>query len=214
MARPPERGVLLAVPQSAVRRRCRWVVARSRRWARCALPAGAHPDVLGGVAPLATRRASVRLAPQRLRGHAAVRRLPVVRRRLHDVGDAADPGGGGDQRRPVRHAVLGTDIGGFVPTAEYTGELHVRWFQFGAFCPLFRAHGRDWHLRLPWGWNTGELGPVEVEGYAGGAANPDSTRAAQRVGRADLPEVPRAALSHAPVHLHRRHAPVATRDSR
>ena len=33
----------------------------------------------------------------------------------------------------------GTDIGGFVPTKEYTGELHVRWFQFGAFCPLFRS---------------------------------------------------------------------------
>ncbi len=41
----------------------------------------------------------------------------------------------------------GTDIGGFVPTAEYTGELHVRWFQFGAFCPSFRAHGRNWHLQ-------------------------------------------------------------------
>jgi alpha-glucosidase/alpha-D-xyloside xylohydrolase len=67
----------------------------------------------------------------------------------------------------------GTDIGGFVPTAEYTGELHVRWFQFGAFCPLFRAHGRTWHLRLPWGWNTGELGPNEVSGYTDGAANPD-----------------------------------------
>ena len=67
----------------------------------------------------------------------------------------------------------GTDIGGFVPTAEYTGELHVRWFQFGAFCPLFRAHGRDWHLRLPWGWNTGELGPMELRGYADGAAHPD-----------------------------------------
>jgi alpha-glucosidase/alpha-D-xyloside xylohydrolase len=40
--------------------------------------------------------------------------------------------------------------------------LHVRWFQFGAFCPLFRAHGRTWHLRLPWGWNTGELGPNEL----------------------------------------------------
>ena len=66
----------------------------------------------------------------------------------------------------------GTDIGGFVPTAEYTGELHVRWFQFGAFCPLFRAHGRTWHLRLPWGWNTGELGPSEVRGYTGGAAEP------------------------------------------
>jgi alpha-glucosidase/alpha-D-xyloside xylohydrolase len=67
----------------------------------------------------------------------------------------------------------GTDIGGFVPTPEYTGELHVRWFQFGAFCPLFRAHGRTWHLRLPWGWNTGELGPSEVRGYTAGAGNPD-----------------------------------------
>jgi alpha-glucosidase/alpha-D-xyloside xylohydrolase len=65
----------------------------------------------------------------------------------------------------------GTDIGGFVPTKDYTGELHVRWFQFGAFCPLFRAHGRTWHLRLPWGWNTGELGPNEVSGY-NEAANP------------------------------------------
>ena len=69
----------------------------------------------------------------------------------------------------------GTDIGGFVPTKEYTGELHVRWFQFGAFCPLFRAHGRTWHLRLPWGWNTGELGISEVANYTGGAANPDAS---------------------------------------
>ena len=65
----------------------------------------------------------------------------------------------------------GTDIGGFIPTAEYTGELHVRWFQFGAFCPLFRAHGRDWHLRLPWGWNTGELGPNEVANFPGPPAS-------------------------------------------
>ncbi|MGA3236719.1 MAG: TIM-barrel domain-containing protein [Bryobacteraceae bacterium] len=50
----------------------------------------------------------------------------------------------------------GTDIGGFVPTAEYTGELYVRWFQFGAFNPLFRSHGRIWPLHLPWGWNTGQ----------------------------------------------------------
>src|SRR6202167_4792142 len=28
----------------------------------------------------------------------------------------------------------GTDIGGFVPTPEFTAELYVRWFQFGAFC--------------------------------------------------------------------------------
>jgi alpha-glucosidase/alpha-D-xyloside xylohydrolase len=55
----------------------------------------------------------------------------------------------------------GTDTGGFVPTAELTGELYTRWFQFSAFTPLFRSHGRTWKLRLPWGWNTGDFGPVE-----------------------------------------------------
>jgi alpha-glucosidase/alpha-D-xyloside xylohydrolase len=55
----------------------------------------------------------------------------------------------------------GSDTGGFYPTRELTGELYVRWFQFSAFCPSFRSHGRTWHLRLPWGWNTGEFGPIE-----------------------------------------------------
>ena len=59
----------------------------------------------------------------------------------------------------------GTDIGGFIPTQEYTGELYARWFQFAAFCPLFRSHGRDWRLHRPWGWNTGELGYAETSGY-------------------------------------------------
>lgn len=59
----------------------------------------------------------------------------------------------------------GTDIGGFNPTPEYTGELHVRWFQFGAFCPSFRAHGRNWHLKLPWGWNGGDGGPFEAGNF-------------------------------------------------
>ena len=66
----------------------------------------------------------------------------------------------------------GTDIGGFVPTKEFTAELYLRWFQFGAFCTLFRCHGRAWKLRLPWGWNTGEIGPTEISGY-GGSALPD-----------------------------------------
>ena len=66
----------------------------------------------------------------------------------------------------------GTDIGGFVPTKEFTAELYLRWFQFGAFCPLFRCHGRAWKLRLPWGWNTGDLGPPEISNY-GEAAVPD-----------------------------------------
>jgi alpha-glucosidase/alpha-D-xyloside xylohydrolase len=69
----------------------------------------------------------------------------------------------------------GTDIGGFVPTPEFTAELYVRWFQFGAFCPLFRCHGRTWKLRLPWGWNTGDPGPVESNKY-NGAAVPDSSQ--------------------------------------
>jgi alpha-glucosidase/alpha-D-xyloside xylohydrolase len=69
----------------------------------------------------------------------------------------------------------GTDIGGFVPTPEFTAELYVRWFQFGAFCPLFRSHGRTWKLRLPWGWNMGDPGPVEVRNYDG-ASTPDSSQ--------------------------------------
>jgi alpha-glucosidase/alpha-D-xyloside xylohydrolase len=57
-----------------------------------------------------------------------------------------------------------SDTGGFVATRELTGELYARWFQFSAFCALFRAHGRNWHLRLPWGWNTGDAGPIETPG--------------------------------------------------
>jgi alpha-glucosidase (family GH31 glycosyl hydrolase) len=68
----------------------------------------------------------------------------------------------------------GTDIGGFVPTKDFLGDLYVRWFQFGAFCPLFRSHGRAWHLRLPWGWNTGEIGPEEITTYSGAALPPTS----------------------------------------
>jgi alpha-glucosidase/alpha-D-xyloside xylohydrolase len=55
----------------------------------------------------------------------------------------------------------GSDTGGFFPTKELTGELYARWFQFSAFTPLFRSHGRTWKLRLPWGWDAGEFGPVE-----------------------------------------------------
>ena len=62
----------------------------------------------------------------------------------------------------------GTDIGGFVPTKEFTAELYLRWFQFGAFCTLFRSHGRAWKLRLPWGWNTGDPGPAEINNYKRG----------------------------------------------
>lgn len=50
----------------------------------------------------------------------------------------------------------GTDTGGFYQdqARELKGELFARWFQFSAFCPLFRSHGRDWRYRhLPWGFS-------------------------------------------------------------
>jgi alpha-glucosidase len=49
----------------------------------------------------------------------------------------------------------GTDIGGFFHTVPESGELFARWFQFAAFCPIFRSHGRGvgprgWREHLPW----------------------------------------------------------------
>lgn len=61
-----------------------------------------------------------------------------------------------------------TDIGGFFTTglgARFPDgnadpayrELYVRWFQYGAFCPLFRSHGtgtarEPWHFGEPGDW--------------------------------------------------------------
>lgn len=69
----------------------------------------------------------------------------------------------------------GSDIGGFWMTKELTGELFVRWFQFGAFCPLFRSHGRPSQTRLPWGWDTGEIGPPEMEDAPSFAVEPQAS---------------------------------------
>ncbi|NYI07680.1 glycoside hydrolase family 31 protein [Allostreptomyces psammosilenae] len=56
-----------------------------------------------------------------------------------------------------------TDIGGFHggdPDDPAYREVLVRWFQFGAFCPIFRLHG----FRIPWMPLGGEMtgGPNEV----------------------------------------------------
>jgi alpha-glucosidase/alpha-D-xyloside xylohydrolase len=84
----------------------------------------------------------------------------------------------------------GTDTGGFVPTHELTPELFVRWFQFSAFCPSFRCHGRAWKLRLPWGWNLGTPGPIEVTGdLAQGWPPPEDLH------RADVEEICRKFLN-------------------
>lgn len=55
----------------------------------------------------------------------------------------------------------GSDIGGFYANNELTGELYARWHQFAAFCGSFRAHGRTWWTRLPWGWGGSDMGPRE-----------------------------------------------------
>ena len=73
--------------------------------------------------------------------------------------------------RALPVSLLGHRHRGFVPTKEFTGELYVRWFQFVRSVRSFRSHGRTWKLRLPWGWNTGELGPNEIRSY-GDATNP------------------------------------------
>jgi alpha-glucosidase/alpha-D-xyloside xylohydrolase len=65
----------------------------------------------------------------------------------------------------------GSDTGGFyanIEPVELTGELYARWFQFSAFCPSFRSHGRIWRLRVPWGWGLSEMGHLE------GQRNPPS----------------------------------------
>ena len=49
-----------------------------------------------------------------------------------------------------------TDIGGFfihqTPQDPAYQELFVRWYQFGAFCPLFRVHGTDYPKEM---WRFG-----------------------------------------------------------
>ena len=64
----------------------------------------------------------------------------------------------------------GSDIGGFYSNVEKTGELYARWFQFGAFCPSFRSHGRTTMTILPWGWGQGDRGELETSTKPG----PDS----------------------------------------
>src|SRR2546430_6316033 len=53
-----------------------------------------------------------------------------------------------------------TDIGGFVvanPDDPAYRELYVRWFEFGAFCPIFRAYGtRTTNQNEIWSYRSDE----------------------------------------------------------
>jgi alpha-glucosidase/alpha-D-xyloside xylohydrolase len=62
----------------------------------------------------------------------------------------------------------GSDTGGFyagIDPPELSGELYARWFQFSAFCPSFRSHGRIWRLRTPFGWGLAEMGSTEGQRF-------------------------------------------------
>ena len=69
----------------------------------------------------------------------------------------------------------GSDTGGFYATAERTGDLYARWFQFSAFCGSFRSHQRTWHLGLPWGWGGNDMGVREDNNDNSPAKNPERT---------------------------------------
>ncbi len=47
----------------------------------------------------------------------------------------------------------GTDTGGFFSTKEFTGEMFIRWFEYSAFTPFLRGHGRPSYLHSPMGWS-------------------------------------------------------------
>ena len=151
---------LLAAACRARRGRRRCVLARRGRLVQPVRAAEAAPDVLRGAAAVDGRT--------RGRGTSS------------ETGTPASPAGAGwvwsgdtDSSWKTLEAQVavglnyslsigpfwGSDIGGFYANSELTGELYARWFQFAAFCPSFRAHGRVWWMRLPWGWGGSELGP-------------------------------------------------------
>jgi alpha-D-xyloside xylohydrolase len=57
-----------------------------------------------------------------------------------------------------------TDIGGYWPPTQDTNlndpgyqELYARWFEYGAFCPIFRTHGHRDHNEL---WTYDKVEPI------------------------------------------------------
>src|SRR5262249_49260257 len=59
-----------------------------------------------------------------------------------------------------------TDIGGYwppdhgAPDEPVDQELYARWYEYGAFCPIFRTHGHKLHNE-PWAYDKVE--PILVE---------------------------------------------------
>jgi len=100
--------------------------------------------------------ASTHCIATRMRG-CTLRGIPVVRRRALALGDAADA-----HSERVNTGLSGISILGNRHRRVYSdrriyGRTVCRVVpSLPPSCPLFRSHGRDWRLHLPWGWNTGE----------------------------------------------------------
>jgi alpha-D-xyloside xylohydrolase len=101
----------------------------------------------------------VRAHAQRLLRSAALRhRLLVGRHQLRlphlDPADSRRP-----QLRPGGEPYWTTDIGGYFGggtdwSSAANNELFTRWFQFGAFCPMFRFHGPGCARALQQVWSA------------------------------------------------------------
>src|SRR6185312_1194859 len=85
---------------------------------------------------------------------------PLVGRRAIHMGNAQDARSGRREYGVERHSLLGKRYRRLHPYAGIYGRIVRWWFQFAAFCPLFRSHGRVWTLHLPWGWNMGDPPPL------------------------------------------------------
>ena len=73
-----------------------------------------------------------------------------------------------------------TDTGGFFSTKEFDGELYLRWFQYSAFTPLFRSHGRPSWLHVPFGWSRFKPSDVPPE-LSGNAYRTSESKLDERV---------------------------------
>ena len=135
----------------------------------------------GPARPRGPKHPPLRSPSQRLRGHAALRRLPVVGRCKLNLGKRSlrtSPS------RSIRRSA-GCPTGARTPavscrTKQLTGELYVRWFPVSApSARCFRSHGRTWKTALcPWQWKHRRARSGR-SGVSRGA-DPDPGRIAQR----------------------------------
>ena len=122
------------------------LLRRARPRGRQPLPARARPRLLRGPAARAARTRSCCLCRSAWAGSQRYGAAAVVRRHRRPPSRrcaAQIPAGPQHRACPGSRGGPPTSAGSTSgdPTTPAYRELIVRWFQFGAFCPLFRLHG-------------------------------------------------------------------------